>query len=30
MTDSTWELLVGLHFRQNELIQEHLDAALGH
>lgn len=29
MTDSTWELLVGLHFRQNELIQEHLDAALG-
>lgn len=28
MTDSTWELLVGLHFRQNELIQEHFDSAL--
>lgn len=28
MSDSTWELLVGLHFRRNELIQEHLDTAL--
>ena len=28
MTDRTWEVLVGLHFRQNELIQEHLDTAL--
>jgi hypothetical protein len=29
MSDRTWGTLVGLHFRQNELIQEHLDAALG-
>lgn len=28
MTDRMWGTLVGLHFRQNELIQEHLDAAL--
>lgn len=24
----TWGTLVGLHFRENELIQEHLDQAL--
>jgi hypothetical protein len=29
MSDRTWGTLVGLHFRQNELIQEHFDAALG-
>lgn len=29
MSDRTWGTLIGLHFRQNELIQEHLDAAPG-
>ncbi|MDA0183306.1 hypothetical protein OJ997_23545 [Solirubrobacter phytolaccae] len=28
MSDHTWGTLVGLHFRQNELIQEHLDVVL--
>lgn len=28
MSDETWGELVGLHFRQNELIQEHLDAVV--